>query len=644
MRYLFCLTGLLFFLQPDAFGQCPEAEKYRQKLATGGHQYSYAADFHYYKCRCESGVGSAEEEQQALAAMQIDLKHYNEFKSSGDPSLGGIPSSCTVLKAGAGVGPDGSLVNPDKGRIFNDDVIGFLNSLSDDTQNSHLRTLVEEMNQNRQELSQSLELASLFGPLDQDDYDLYNMTENIAQAVSVGKFLFNTLSGKKEEEELTPGQREANNMIADFSRELRLLYDEVQAVPTWYELNGETLRELDAIEAGMLSYERITAPKRLLYWEYESYDGHMDIAELKRRYDRIAGDNERYGRPYLISRIEEIQRRYSDISAVPHMANADRGFSGAKNRIQLVRARTYEKLGRHEEARKLRAEISYDVSAQDAVKLLKTTFDNGNYYGSIQYYQPLKQYFMDRNSVKFIYLELPNLNFEMDGLSRVDATYLLGLGVLAHIRSGQVSQAREELAFLRRFQQQLEDAYRQHLKLSDRKKAFKTTDTDFRSHVDGAESVVLAVEAVLQRKTNKHEQSLELIDRAISLSAASSGLLSQSAEKYELWMQFLKLEILVDLGRYDEAKELTQAVKTKASVDIFKENFRMEELRFLMAYIRYKEQDYKGALFALRLLKRSNPGISKYYVLEEDIYRAMGDESGATEARQAYIQNLTNNN
>ncbi|MBD3616899.1 MAG: hypothetical protein HUJ22_10035 [Gracilimonas sp.] len=536
------------------------------------------------------------------------------------------------------------VINPANKRIVDDEMLDFLNSTANDSENPRFKKMVEEFNSYRNTAAQQKMIIGSVAPLSQQDYDEYNMAENMAQAVSVGKFILGSIFSKEKNKEptISPSQRKAESSISQLSKQLRELYDEIQTIPNYRSYDENTLASLDKIEAKIYKYERITAPSRLLYLKFTLSNQMLDMNDLNALSNSINNEMGQEGNKNLIDQIETIQHRYPEIENVPHMGNANFGFQENLNTIRVIRARCLRNIGRIAEAEKIEKDISYDVIPYNAVRLLYSAYSENNYYESIKLYQPVKRYFSEKMGSDFMYLELPHLTANYEGLYRTDATYLLGIGVLAHLYSGKFSQAWEEFLFLRDFQGVLEKKLEDNKKLPDRKKAYGPSDAEYEAYIRGSESIISTIESALLSKAGNHQQALEKINHALKLNnEGSSGV--ASAQKYEPWMLYQKTRVLVELGNFEAARESARLAKTenRSAIENFKIDFDSDELSFLMAFVRFKEKDYNGALLALKILERRNPKVAKYHLLEEDIHIEQGDQQKADAAKKQYIEKIT---
>ena len=126
--------------------------------------------------------------------------------------------------------------------------------------------MVGGMNRNSEIIGKGRSFTLQTGTMKDGDIDYYNNLENIAQGVEVVKFLYNTLSNK--EAPLSSEQQAGRNMIQNTYQELKDIFNEVKAVPTFYSFDIATLQRLESIENRIPEYENSTATRRLLYLIY----------------------------------------------------------------------------------------------------------------------------------------------------------------------------------------------------------------------------------------------------------------------------------------------------------------------------------------------------------------------------------------
>ncbi len=228
-----------------------------------GQLSAYAAQFFVAYCECENGVPSKEYADQLVATMQANHKSFTDFRGATPPLSTQPLNSCDIVEGSANYGNlNKPLSKQNFGEIMtgdqlSNDLTTFIGALAQDTNNPGLVALANEMAENQQSIDQIKADASIFGPLDQSSIEFLNMAENVMQAVSIGKAIFG--GNKQQEVQLSPSQEAVRKNMGALSRKLRLIYDEVAAVPFYYTFNEETLKQLEELEQRTLNYESATA-------------------------------------------------------------------------------------------------------------------------------------------------------------------------------------------------------------------------------------------------------------------------------------------------------------------------------------------------------------------------------------------------
>ncbi len=255
-----------------------------------------------------------------------------------------------------------------------------------------------------------------------------------------------------------------------------------------------------------------------------------------------------------------------------------------------------------------------------------------------KYAQVIQDYFQNESYVLPMYPDLMSVNFNFEGLYRSDINYLMTLGVLSYAKSNQLTQANLALDALINFHNTFETTYESYKDKKARKKAFGLSNEEFRLEMLRSKAMMQAAKAFVESKNGNNEQALYLINEAISMYKDAPEMIFQ---KYELWYLYNKLEILVNLENYEEARDISREIKTKSRLPIANSTvFNKEDsnLDFINAYIRFKTEDYNGALMATKILQKKQPNSPRAYALEEEIHLAMNNEQGAEISREKYLK------
>ncbi len=321
------------------------------------------------------------------------------------------------------------------------------------------------------------------------------------------------------------------------------------------------------------------------------------------------------------------------------MLQSKEGFIGAFNQINILKARCHRAMGNKEMADEIMANLDFNVDINSSVKLIQEAYADNDYLTTTSYYHGIENYFSENKEVKLKYNELESFFAKFPGLTRHDVNYLLALGTISYINLGQLTKAEEALSFLQDFQNKLAKHY------NDKKQAGEDFDYSVYKEIEKCESLVYMVKGCLQQRKGKFALALEHFNKAIELDE-NAVLSSDTHLKYELWLQFTKASLLISMEQYAEAnillRKMNDSYRFPRSIgEDYNKGFSKKEYRFLKTYLRYKMKDYNGSLMGLNILKTNYPDVAKYYILEQQIYTALGDSENAEKAKTNYINKIT---
>lgn len=517
-----------------------------------------------------------------------------------------------------------------KDNQLSSDLTNFVNLLSQDSDNPKLQALANEMYENQNTFQNIKTTASYLGTLDQSSIEFLNMTENLTQAISIGKAIFG--ANKKEEVQLSQSQQDAREIIKELSSRIRMIYDEASVIPFYNLFNEETLKKLELLEERIANYEFATAKERLLYFKYIDLEYSPPLEEL----NGIINTINAISNAQAIQEIDAIQRKYNTKN-IPHIANKERGFAGVSEKIKLYKARCYENMGDKAMANKIRESLSFKVSINDAIKLTLEAYNQNDFYATTKYTQIIFDYFQNETDLRLMYPDLMSINYNFEGLYRSDINFLMTLGVLSNAKTNQISQANLALEALIHFHNTFENTFQNYKDKKARTKAFGISDEAFRLEMLRSKAIVYAAKAYIQSNNQNNDKALDLINDAIALYQEAP---EQGFQKYETWLLYNKLEILVNLESYDAAKELMRDIKSKTRLNIQGSSVFIKEksdIDFINAFIRFKTEDYNGALMAIKILKSKVPDSPRLFALEKEVYLALGDSEKANQSEINYL-------
>src|SRR5690606_22541167 len=203
--------------------------------------------------------------------------------------------------------------------------------------------------------------------------------------------------------------------------------------------------------------------------------------------------------------------------------------------------------------------------------------------------------------------------------------------IVADVKNNKIAQAKNDLDELILFHERLKN-----MKLG-KKDIFNSNMKS--EQVPASEAMVQAAKAYVYSADGKHNEALSEINQAIELYKGKDLL---NSGVYSDWLNYLKLEILVAKGDYQESETLLKEIKAQSTLS-FSGNrlYPPEKLSFINAFIRYKKEDYNGASIALKIVENQAPNDPKVYALKEKVYLKLNKAEMAEESRTKYIELIT---
>lgn len=601
-----------------------------------GQLGAYASQFFIAFCQCKEGVSSKEYEKQLIATMKLNHKNFNEFRNAATTPLSTQPlTKCKIVEGAGGV-----VEKPLFQRSFDEIITGdelsnaltdFMSELSAAGAGPGIQALATEMKQNQQKIDQvRADTEAVFGQLDQSSIEMLNMAENVMQAVSIGKAIFGKQKEPTLEETLSPSQKQVRELMGELSQKLRLIYDEVAIIPNYPTFDEKTLASLENIEKRFNGYNVTTSQARMKFIWFMDHDGYPTLEQYQQASSRI----DRMNSEELLQEIATIEKNYN-MNNVIHIANKREAFKAVQSKIDLYKARCYENIGDTKKADELRANLNYNVPINDAIKLSLESYGQKDFYSTTQYTDIIQDHFSNEVTLRILYTDLMSLSYNFGSLYRYEINYMMAMGIISYASSNQISQAQEALKGLQSFHQTFDLTYQAHLEKSSRKKAYGYTDEEFRQENLRSKMVLIAVEAYLGSITGNVSDPLAAINEALKINKEAPAPTGSTG--LELWLTYLKAEILVKNEKFAEAKDALRDIKMLLRVTYNYSAVNKNDIDFLNAYIRFKSKDYSGALLANRINKQKNPNSPRIYALEEQIYLAKGDKENAQKSKNEYL-------
>tara|TARA_B110000240_G_scaffold131779_1_gene146219 strand:+ start:626 stop:2782 length:2157 start_codon:yes stop_codon:yes gene_type:complete len=563
----------------------------------------YITQYYIFRCMCEKGVNSESEAKQLVAFMDFNYNNANSYYTGKSLNLPDPLKKCSVVnfKSGETV----SQLHPDKDIILNDEYLNLLNDIAADSKNPNFKTMVEGMNRNKEIVGKGRSFAIATGTMKQGDVDYYNNLENIAQGVEVAKFLYNSISNK--DAPLSPEQQTGRKMIQDTYWELKDLYNEVKAVPTFYSYDETTFQRLESIKNRIPEYENATATRRLLYLVYWNKKPYLTSDEVVSKFDELETLKTTNGIENIKLLISEQETSYLKKEAFTHIVDKENGFKLTNNKLALAMAKYYKANGNSKKADQIIKSLNYDVDHFNAFKLLYIAYGDKNYYGSILYYEQVKEILnINEGGEKFFsdYTNIPNLDSHGNLLAREEASYLLGLGALSYLKSGELTQAENELNFLKWYNNNFLQYKTIRKKMSSRKKATGYSDTELDSKYNLCLAIEKTIEATILSKKGENLKAETLINEATLLNANN-----RDNHKYTPWILLSQLDISIRIGNLIEAKKAIVKLKyfSSTSGDLKYRQYSQEDYQFLKCFLKYKEGNLESVLISLEIMGTEYP-------------------------------------
>ena len=583
-------------------------------------------------CECRNGTSSPDRAKFLIAEMKINHQNYHQFKAPSDPTLSKPITDFTDCK----ISSSGQTVDPKANVILNPQYLNLLNDLGEKSNDPDFKKMVNRMNKNHSSISKYRDFSINHGIADQNDIDFYNTTENIAQGVAAGIWVASWFKTKIEK--LTPDQKNGINYIKSLSTDLRKSFDEVKSIPTFFNFNQQTIDELNKLEFNISTYQNSTLLLRSLFWEYQAQPGYLTLQEL----NQVKTELQSKTITELYELIENKSTLIPNYNAFPHMLNHSEDLNLSLNKILFTKVKSYNNIGDTAAANEILNTLTIDSSPNNAIRGLVQAMNANDYYTSIQFYEPLKNHFYTEGLNRLKYPELLQLNSDNKGLSSTDATLLMCAGVTAYISLGQISQAKEEIKALDFLDKQMIDWVESNKQLRPKKKP--VSDEELYEHYQSSHALILATKANLENKLGHFDSALKLINSAIELDK-NSGTMDNLSSPYLPLKLIIKLKILINQNEYSEAKIVERELKNVAQrTNYTSEKFRLfsiEDIRYNSAILAFKEKKYQKSLMILDILIKADNKRPKYYTLQTDIYKAMGQIENQKKSEANYNQLIT---
>lgn len=187
--------------------------------------------------------------------------------------------------------------------------------------------------------------------------------------------------------------------------------------------------------------------------------------------------------------------------------------------------------------------------------------------------------------------------------------------MLSHLSSGEITQANNELEYLKWYNNNFKIYLEKFKGLKLKKRTF--TLTELESGYNMCLAIEKTIEAALLAKKGEFEKAKTLISEAIILNKNNHATLNT----YEHWFMISQLDILIRTGDYLQAKKIGIRLKQKSwtATAMNSKLFTQEDFSFLMVFLKYKEGNYNSALLNLNILEQEYPNSGRIKQLKNDI-------------------------
>ncbi len=605
----------------DLLGCTTEAQTF-YKNAQDSQQFGKG--FFRAYCECVSGTNS-QRISSLVKEMKINHNNYHAYKVSNDPIIQTQPldgRQCRTNDSQANFQKSAKKpIDKKRGLLIKDEYMQLLNQLSSNSKNANFKKLVSDLNETKQTFSKGREIFKALNILDVDEF---NFVENLAQGAKIVEGIFNLITDKP-----SPEQEEGKRAIRKINNDIELVYNQINALPTYFDFDKKMMNNISTLEKNIATYEKGTVTNRLLVLKYLNTSPDMTIDEVRNTAKEIEDNFSNNGLDFSINKITNYEKLYNNPS-YKHLGNKGKAFGRVLNNVNHYKAKYYKKQGNFKKANELEIKNNYDVNDIDAFKLLATAYKDKNYFGSIKYYQQIKEYLKSKDNTGFLlfYIDIPNIDYEINGTWRHETVAMTAAGILSYIKTNDLAQARQELEFIKWLNDNHKKFNTAYALKKSRKKAHGFSDQEYKNSLGQSLAVEKTVEAILLSKEGNFEDAKLLINEAIQLNIDNP--LNQ--DMYGPWIRLNKLEILIRTNAYKDAKKLAIKIKKMHYVNIIAKTkfYNHDDFKFQLAFMKYKKENYQGAINDVTVLEKEHPNSKRLILLKYKLYEAIKDDKNIT--------------
>lgn len=618
------VTGVFLLLWSTcAYAQCPDgpAKKYQQLSSDleFGQAYAQAAMYELYVCICKNGLSTdaaALERNKALAAKA--KKEALRFKN--DLDLRSMTGCSYASSSGGSAEGSAAVVEDDtplllKGAIINDALMGYLNDIAANSGSYKIKSMVSQMNKVSHDVSKTRNQLNTFGLNTPEHDDFLNFVENAGHAIAIGKALFHkpTL-----EETLSPSQLEARQLASNLLRQLEEIHKTASKLQhiqsTDADIHDLILKERLEFD----QYEFHTAPSRLLAIKWLTSSDYLTLEQYYAYADEI--DN-----MSLAEILDEIEgwKDSRFLKNYGYLLPKEDAFKSEVNRMNLALIQHYRESGDESKAAEVMRQIDFDVPAAGTPALIYESYVNHNYQATSQYYDVLKSFLL-KADYHYLHIveglkdyEPTSIYNELDGIYRDRLLFILNLGVLSMIKSGDIDRVPEEILFLKKYNDQL-------VKFKDKKKyrnvykkmhsANQNSDVEAEHEIGSA--LIDLVEALYQSKIDPTYDCKALLEESKAAFMKYDWDHHLDEGFIEVQQALVLFNALIHQGKWEEAIAQSNDILRQASKDYDGYDspiLSKVDIKINQAFIYFKMNEIQKAGNILKLLSFSgieNEGIN----------------------------------
>lgn len=586
-----------------------------------GQAQAYGADFLLKKCQCEAGVATAQDERRLLGLMRTVRNQYIA-QGGASSDLGAMPTKCGRISENTNRASFNNEFNTDKRSgnytenkytsntnqfsIQRDNIKSLINAIALDTEDENFSNLANKLNKNSENISKIQNSIINQTEYKQGAQEFFDLAENVSFFISIGKSIFEGRRKRREEKALKESleNKKVNEVMAKLSSNILDIRNTFIYTPEFKEYNEQDIVKIDSIINFYSSYDLITSKERLIYIEFLLHDGFCDFKDMNLILSKVSKLSNEQALERII-KAGKIKGKYNE-----HINNFNIAFQRDLYDLNLTKAVILNKMGKKREADEIKQNLNLgDARISDMIigNYLKKNYQNIGSFSAILHEQIVQQ-----KKEKKLTFSNSGSYYKKDELDRTDINFLLAIGVESGLKTNNFKKAREVLFKLKSFQENYDLVIVQ---------ATNKESLDYEKY-KLSKLIALTIETYFNAYNNKNlPSSFKELNLSI-LDANKNKIYS----RYEAWIKSIRLEIALENNMLEEARKYLLELKILKKNRWYSENFLNEELiDFSNCFIRYKKNDYQGALMAIKIYKMKHNINKKILRLEQRIYIAQNN-------------------